>query len=67
LEEAGWQATLWGSFRRANEVLRWINADQSEELFGAVLIGRADGNDKRSRSLERNVPSREERVRRVTG
>lgn len=66
LEEANWQATLWGSFRRTSEVLSWIGAGPDEELFGAVLVGRSDGKDVRSRSLDRDVPTRKHRVRRVT-
>lgn len=65
LEEANWQATLWGSFRRTSDVLPWIGAGPDEELFGAVLVGRSDGHGVRSRSLERNVPTRKQRVRRV--
>jgi nitroreductase len=64
LEESDWQATLWGSFRHDEEVLTWANI-ADEELFASVLIGRADGNDVASRSLERSVPSRQARVRRV--
>jgi nitroreductase len=64
LEESNWQATLWGSFRHDQEVLAWANITD-EELFASVLIGRADGNDVASRSLERTVPTRQARVRRV--
>ena len=64
LEEAGWQATLWGSFRHGDAVLRWAGVDE-EELFGTVLIGRGDGADVTSSSLRRAVPSRNERVRRL--
>ena len=64
LEESDWQATLWGSFRRDEEVLAWASI-AGEELFASVLIGRADGNDVTSRSLERSVPTRRDRVRRV--
>jgi nitroreductase len=65
IEEAGWQATFWGSFRHGDAVLRWAGIDE-EELFGAVLIGRGDGADVMSGSLTRTVPSRNERVRRLT-
>jgi nitroreductase len=64
LEEAGWQATLWGSFRHGDAVLRWAGIDE-EELFGSVFIGRSDGADVTSKSLERAVPTRSERVRRL--
>jgi hypothetical protein len=65
LEEAGWQATLWGTFRHGDAVLRWAGID-GEELFGTVLIGRSDGADVKSKSLDRVVLSRSERVRRLT-
>ncbi len=64
LEESGWHATLWGSFRRDHEVLAWANI-ADEELFASVIIGRADGNDVASPSLNRKVPTRRERVRRT--
>ncbi len=64
VEDAGWQSTIWGSFRHAAEILRWAGVDD-EELFASVLIGRADGRDAPSRSLGRPVPSRRARVRRV--
>jgi nitroreductase len=65
IEEGGWQSTLWGSFRNNDAVMRWAGID-SEELFGAVLIGRGDGADVPSSSLRRAVPSRSDRVRRLT-
>ncbi|MGC2486215.1 MAG: nitroreductase family protein [Acidimicrobiales bacterium] len=64
LEESGWQATIWGNFRHGAAVRDWADISD-EELFASVLIGRADANDVRSASLERGVPSRSERVRRV--
>ncbi len=64
LEESGWQATIWGNFRHDAAVRDWAGLGD-EELFASVLIGRADGNDVRSASLEREVTSRRERVRRV--
>lgn len=65
IEESGWQSTLWGSFRNADAVMRWAGIDD-EELFGTVLIGRGDGADVTSSSLRRAVPSRSDRVRRLT-
>jgi len=38
---------------------------KDEELFATILIGRSDGNDVASKSLQREVPSRSNRVRRV--
>ncbi len=64
LEESGWQATIWGNFRHDDAVRDWAGLGD-EELFASVLIGRGDANDVRSASLEREVPSRRERVRRV--
>jgi chromosome condensin MukBEF MukE localization factor len=66
IEEDGWQASLWGSFRNAPQVLEWAGIAH-DELFATVLVGRADGNDVASRSLERDVPSRVSRVRRIGG
>jgi len=64
LEEAGWQATLWGAFRHGAEVLEWAGVG-GEELFASVLIGRGEPDDPLSASLERDVPPRRARVRRV--
>lgn len=64
LEESDWQATMWGSFRHDAEVLSWAGLSD-EQLFASVLIGRSDGADVPSASLDRSVPSRRERVRRV--
>ena len=66
LEESDWQATLWGNFRNAERVFAWAGIED-EVLFGAVLIGKADGNDVPSSSLARSVPSRASRVRRIRG
>jgi nitroreductase len=64
LEESGWQATIWGNFRHDAAVREWAGLSQ-DELFASVLIGRSDANDVRSGSLDRDVPARRERVRRV--
>ncbi len=64
VEESGWQAALWGNFRHDGAVRRWANLND-EELFASVLVGRGDGNDRKSSSLLRDVPSRRDRVRRV--
>jgi nitroreductase len=64
IEESGWQAALWGNFRHENEILRWAGIND-EDLFATVLIGKADGNDVSSASLNRAVPSRASRVRAV--
>ena len=64
LEEAGLQAALWGNFRRERDVLDWAGVTH-EELVATVLIGRGDGLDRPSASLERDVLTRAQRVRRV--
>lgn len=64
LEERGLAATLWGNFRREEEILRWAHID-GEDLFASVLLGRADGNDVASASLDRDVAPRSSRVKLV--
>ena len=64
VEEGGWSAVLWGSFRHDRDILDWAGASD-ESLFASVLIGRADGRDHRSTSLDRPIPPRRARVRRV--
>jgi nitroreductase len=64
VEEGGWHAALWGNFRHGERVLDWADV-RDEELFATVLVGRSDGQDVPSSSLERDVPSRASRVRRV--
>lgn len=64
LEERGLAATLWGNFRHEQEVLTWAHIE-GEDLFATVLLGRSDGNDVTSASLEREVPPRSSRVTRV--
>jgi nitroreductase len=65
IEESGLQATMWGNFRNSVPVLAWARIDD-EELFATVLVGRSDGADVPSASLDRDVPSRASRVRRVS-
>ncbi len=64
LEEQAWSATIWGNFRRDDDLLAWIGAPD-ELLFASILVGRADGADHRSLSLSRRVSPRASRVRRV--
>jgi len=64
LEERAIAATLWGNFRREQEILEWAHID-GEDLFASVLLGHADGNDVASASLERDVPPRSSRVTQV--
>lgn len=65
IEEQGWACTIWGNFRRDEEVRHFANLDD-ENLFGTVLVGRADGLDYRSASLDREIISRSQRVRRLS-
>ena len=64
IEEAGLEACLWGNFRHERDVLDWAGV-ADEELVATVLVGRGDGRDRPSASLERDVATREQRVRRV--
>jgi nitroreductase len=64
IDEAGLQAALWGNFRRERDVLDWAGV-ADEELVATVLIGRGDGRDRPSASLQRDVATRAQRVRRV--
>ncbi len=67
IEDAHWGATLWGNFRHEQDVCHWAKANASERLFASVLVGHADGGDHRSRSLDRAVLPRRDRVRRLGG
>jgi nitroreductase len=64
LEESDLQAALWGNFRNDDAVLEWAGV-HDEELFASVFVGHGDGNDPRSASLSRSVPSRQARVTRL--
>lgn len=64
IEQADLQAGLWGAFRRSSDVATWAGLED-EELFATVFVGRADGLDRRSASLDRAVPARRQRVRRL--
>ena len=64
IEESGLQATMWGNFGRSAPVLAWARIED-EELFATLLVGRGDGHDLPSASLQRGTPSRASRVRQV--
>jgi nitroreductase len=64
LEEAGWQATIWGNFRHADRVLDFAGVPD-DELVATVLVGRADGTDPPSTSTSRATPTRAARVSRI--
>lgn len=65
LEERDLQAALWGNFRHHDALLAWAGIDD-EELFATLFVGHGDAHDAPSSSLSRSVPSRRERVRRLT-
>ncbi len=65
VEEAGLAAGLWGAFRNVEAVREWAGL-VDDELFATVFVGRPDGHDRPSASLARPVPSRAERVRRLS-
>jgi nitroreductase len=63
-EESGLAAGFLGAFRRDAEVRAGFSVPPDVVIYGAVLLGRPDGADRRSRSLERSAPSRRALVRR---
>jgi hypothetical protein len=65
IEEAGCQAAMWGAFRSEREILTFARTEAGSRLFCSVLVGRGDGQDRRSRSLDRPVAPRRDRVRRL--
>lgn len=65
IEEAGFSATLWGNFRREEQVLDFLDAPMGSTLFATILLGRTDGSDRRSASLDRDTATRQQRVRRL--
>lgn len=66
LEEADWQAALWGNFRHGARVTTWAGVPD-EELFATVFVGRDDGHDAPSASAQRASPAHRARVTRVLG
>lgn len=61
-EAAGLGAAFLGTFRHEDEVLAAVGRHRPNRLFGTVLLGAPDGQDHPSASLERDGPSRAERV-----
>ena len=51
--DAGLGACLLGTFRGEDELGRRLGVPEAWRLFGAVALGRPDGNDHRSPSLDR--------------
>jgi nitroreductase len=64
-EDDNWATCFWGNFRHEAEILSLAEITAPWRLFGSILIGRPDGNDVRSPSLDRDVPSRTSRVLRL--
>jgi len=52
-QDAGLGAAFLGNFRQETEVLSVLGVPPGWRLFGTVLLGKPDGGDTRSRSLDR--------------
>jgi nitroreductase len=65
-QDDGWASCFWGNFRHEDEILSLAGIGTPWRLFGSILIGRPDGNDVRSPSLDRDVPTRTSRVLRLS-
>ncbi len=59
---AGLGACFLGNFRGEQPLLSALSVPDRWRLFGAVLLGHADGEDHRSPSLEREGPARAARL-----
>jgi len=64
-EERGLSAVFLGAFRQRDELASLLGIGGDEVLYGTVLLGHPDGQDRRSPSLGRPGPSRADRVTRV--
>jgi nitroreductase len=62
--DAGLGACFLGVFRGEEELSRSLGVPKGWRQFGAVLLGRPDGSDHRSPSLDRPGPPRSERIHR---
>ena len=62
--DAGLGACVLGAFRGEDELAALLGVPPGWQLFSAVALGRPDGNDHRSASLERPRPAPAERVHR---
>jgi nitroreductase len=60
--EAGLGACILGNFRGENELAHALSVPPAWRLFCAVALGHPDGNDHRSRSLDRARPDPSERI-----
>jgi nitroreductase len=62
--DAGLGACILGSFRGESELAAQLGVPEEWRLFCAVALGRPDGNDHRSPSLDRPGPTVAERIHR---
>lgn len=62
--DVGLGACILGSFRGEKELASGLGVPEGWRLFCAVALGRPDGLDHRSPSLDRPVPSPAERIHR---
>jgi nitroreductase len=62
--DAGLGACILGTFRGEDELARVLDVPPGWRLFCAVALGRPDGHDHRSPSLERPVPPPASRIHR---
>ena len=60
--DAGLGSCFLGNFRGEEALARSLGVPESWRLFGAVALGRPDGNDHRSPSLDRSGPEVVDRV-----
>ncbi len=60
--DAGLGACVLGNFRGENELAHALSVPPAWRLFCAVTLGRPDGNDHRSRSLDRSRPDPTARI-----
>jgi nitroreductase len=60
--EAGLGACILGNFRGETELAQALSVPPAWRLFCAVTLGHPDGNDHRSRSLDRARPDLPERI-----
>ncbi len=62
--DAGLGACVLGNFRGEDALAARLGVPEGWRLFAAVVLGQPDGEDHRSRSLDRAAPSRRERIHR---
>jgi nitroreductase len=62
--DAGLGACFLGNFRGETALALGLQVPNRWHLFGAVLLGRPDGHDRRSRSLDRAAPPPAQRIHR---